>query len=198
VKLDMSFSRGVLKEPTRKKLIQALVWLCKELNTLLIAEGVETSDERDTLVDLGCALFQGFLFAKPSANFADVEWMNPDVMSRRPEQLVLDVAPEVRTEAPAVLIVDDDSVTTEHFAAILRLEGYAAQTADSALKGLEHARAARFSAIVLDLNMPRMDGIGFLRRLRELRAHRDTPVVVVTGDYMMDDASRDELKHAGV
>jgi len=36
---------------------------------LLVAEGVEKTVERDILCDLGCDFFQGFLFARPTADF---------------------------------------------------------------------------------------------------------------------------------
>jgi EAL domain-containing protein (putative c-di-GMP-specific phosphodiesterase class I) len=36
----------------------------------MVAEGVETAAERDTLVSVGCDLFQGYLFAQPTRSFA--------------------------------------------------------------------------------------------------------------------------------
>ena len=69
VKLDMSLIRGVDTTPTKRKMVHALASLCLELETPLVAEGVETESERNTLVDLGADLFQGYLFAKPGAPF---------------------------------------------------------------------------------------------------------------------------------
>jgi len=43
--------------------------LCREMKMLVVAEGVETTAERDVLSDLGCDLFQGFLFARPASAF---------------------------------------------------------------------------------------------------------------------------------
>ena len=42
-----------------------MVGLSKKLRCLVVAEGVETSSERDVLVELGCDLLQGFLFGRP-------------------------------------------------------------------------------------------------------------------------------------
>ena len=53
-------------DPTKGKLIQTVAALCGDLDWLVIAEGVETSRERDTLVGLGCDLLQGYLFGKPA------------------------------------------------------------------------------------------------------------------------------------
>jgi EAL domain-containing protein (putative c-di-GMP-specific phosphodiesterase class I) len=69
VKLDMSLIRGIESAPMKRKLVRAMATLCRELDVRLIAEGVETEAERDTLVDLGVDLLQGFLFARPDFPF---------------------------------------------------------------------------------------------------------------------------------
>jgi EAL domain-containing protein (putative c-di-GMP-specific phosphodiesterase class I) len=69
VKLDMSLIRGIERFPMKRKLVRAMVTLCRELDARLIAEGVETPAERDTLIDLGVDLLQGFLFARPDFPF---------------------------------------------------------------------------------------------------------------------------------
>lgn len=74
VKLDMSLVRGVHNTPTKRKLIQTMATLCQELGMLVIAEGIETVDERDILEQLGCNLMQGFYFARPGRGFPNVNW----------------------------------------------------------------------------------------------------------------------------
>lgn len=104
-------------------------------------------------------------------------------------------------DAPAVpssiLIVDDDEGVTETFARMLRLEGYEVLTAMTAEGGLREAEAHRPDAIILDLRMPLLDGIGFLRRLRARADHRRTPVAIVTGDYFVDDITTEEIRRLG-
>lgn len=73
-KLDMSLVRGVDHDPVRQRLIGSMIMLCRDLRIELVAEGVETVEERDTLVSLGCDLLQGFLFARPAAAFPLVQW----------------------------------------------------------------------------------------------------------------------------
>lgn len=65
VKLDMSLIRGIDQAPTKRRMVQALASLCRELGTPLVAEGVETRAELDILVELGADWLQGFLFARP-------------------------------------------------------------------------------------------------------------------------------------
>jgi EAL domain-containing protein (putative c-di-GMP-specific phosphodiesterase class I) len=73
VKLDMSLVRDVHKSATRRKLIHSMSALCHDMGMLVVGEGVETVEERDTLVELGCDLLQGYLFAKPGKPFPGVE-----------------------------------------------------------------------------------------------------------------------------
>ena len=96
-----------------------------------------------------------------------------------------------------ILIVDDDEGVTTTFARMLRLEGYHVHTALSAEMGLREAQTSRPDAIILDLRMPLVDGLGFLRRLRSHEEQRDTPVAIVTGDYFLSDPIQLELKSLG-
>jgi DNA-binding response OmpR family regulator len=96
-----------------------------------------------------------------------------------------------------ILIVDDDEGVTQTFARMLRLEGYQVHTAVDAERGLKEAEQSHPDAIILDLRMPLVDGVGFLRRLRANDRHRSTPVAIVTGDYFLDDAVSTELRELG-
>jgi DNA-binding response OmpR family regulator len=97
----------------------------------------------------------------------------------------------------SILIVDDDEAVTQTFARMLELEGYAVRTAMNAEVGLREAREHHPDAIILDLRMPLMDGLGFLRRLRAHHDQQRTPVAIVTGDYFLDDNVSTELRQLG-
>jgi len=96
-----------------------------------------------------------------------------------------------------VLVVDDDEGVTQTFAQMLRFEGYQVGTAVSAEEGLTEAEQHHPDAIILDLRMPLVDGLGFLRRLRAHDDQRATPVAIVTGDYFLDDSVLTELRELG-
>lgn len=96
-----------------------------------------------------------------------------------------------------ILIVDDDEGVTQTFARMLRLEGYQVRTAINAESGLRLAEESHPDAIILDLRMPLLDGLDFLRRLRAHDEQRRTPVAIVTGDYFLDDAISTELRELG-
>jgi EAL domain-containing protein (putative c-di-GMP-specific phosphodiesterase class I) len=74
VKLDMSLIRGVDKSATKQKVVRSMTSLSHDMGMMVVAEGVETREERDTVTELGCDLLQGYLFAKPSPPFPQVQW----------------------------------------------------------------------------------------------------------------------------
>jgi CheY-like chemotaxis protein len=97
----------------------------------------------------------------------------------------------------SVLIIDDDQGVTDSFARILRLEGHEVQTAATGAAGLERAEACQPDAIIVDLQMPIVDGAEFLRQLRTRPGLKSTPVAIVTGNYFLEDATALELRELG-
>jgi EAL domain-containing protein (putative c-di-GMP-specific phosphodiesterase class I) len=74
VKLDMSLVRDIDKSPTKEKLVRSLTELCKDLGMTVVAEGIETIQERDLLVELNCDLLQGYLLGRPERPFPGFVW----------------------------------------------------------------------------------------------------------------------------
>jgi DNA-binding response OmpR family regulator len=106
-------------------------------------------------------------------------------------------SPAAGTATAKILIVDDDEGVTQTFARMLRLEGYQVRTAVSAETGLRVAEESRPDAIILDLRMPLVDGLAFLRRLRARAEQAHTPVAIVTGDYFLEEEVASELRRLG-
>jgi EAL domain-containing protein (putative c-di-GMP-specific phosphodiesterase class I) len=74
VKLDGSLVRGVDRHPTKRRLIRSMTALCKDLAIVTVAEGIETVEERETVIELGCDLLQGYLLARPDKPFPSFTW----------------------------------------------------------------------------------------------------------------------------
>jgi len=96
-----------------------------------------------------------------------------------------------------ILVIDDDEGVLLTFSRMLRLEGYDVRTAATARKGLEDVSTSPPDAIILDLRMPLVDGLGVLRCLRTRDPERQTPVAIVTGDYFLDEAVSAEIRQLG-
>lgn len=69
---------------------------------------------------------------------------------------------------PKILVVDDDAAITTTFQNILEGEGYEVTTATDGIRAIELARREAFDLVMLDMIMPRMDGLVTLRGLREV------------------------------
>jgi EAL domain-containing protein (putative c-di-GMP-specific phosphodiesterase class I) len=65
LKIDQSFVRNITREPTRAAITRAVIAVAAELKLDVVAEGVETPEERDFLAELGCHRMQGYLFGRP-------------------------------------------------------------------------------------------------------------------------------------
>ncbi|MFC5434206.1 response regulator transcription factor [Microbacterium suwonense] len=84
-----------------------------------------------------------------------------------------------------ILAVDDEPMLTDLLAMALRMEGWEVRTAGSGLEALQAARDFEPDALVLDVMMPDLDGMGVLRRLRE--AGNLVPVVFLTAKDSVGD-----------
>ncbi|MBQ0756952.1 MAG: EAL domain-containing protein [Amphritea sp.] len=66
LKIDQSFVRDLLTDPNDAAIAETIVALAHSMNLKVIAEGVETEAQRQRLHDLGCYIYQGYLFGKPA------------------------------------------------------------------------------------------------------------------------------------
>jgi len=65
IKIDQSFTREVTVNPASSAIVESIIGLAKGLNLEVIAEGVETEEQRNWLANHGCQNFQGYLFGRP-------------------------------------------------------------------------------------------------------------------------------------
>jgi len=97
---------------------------------------------------------------------------------------------------PMILILDDSNTMILMLSQILKTADYEIATAINGVDGIDQLNAGLKPAVILtDLNMPEMDGIGFIKEARKLSSTKFTPIIVLSGE---DDArKRDEAKTAG-
>ena len=81
-----------------------------------------------------------------------------------------------------VLVIEDDEYSRDALAHLLDAEGYDAQSAHDGEAGLEKAKETKPDVIVLDLNLPGIDGQQVIKRIRGDQSLASIPILVVTGD----------------
>lgn len=65
IKVDRSFITNIVTDIKDEAIIMSILLLCQKLNREVIIEGVETKEQKEKLISLGCKLAQGFYFSKP-------------------------------------------------------------------------------------------------------------------------------------
>ena len=89
-----------------------------------------------------------------------------------------------------ILYIEDNPENRLLVRRILEAEGYTVIEAEDASSGLEAAQHASPDLILLDINLPEMDGYEFTARLRETPGLRDIPIVALTANVMKGDRER--------
>ncbi len=82
---------------------------------------------------------------------------------------------------PTIMIVEDYDDTRLMVRLLLEKRGYRVLEADDGLKGVEIALRERPDLILMDLNMPHLDGFAATRRIRAHAEMRDVPIVAFSG-----------------
>jgi len=75
VKLDKSFVDTITTSPSQYELVKGIVRLAHTLQLAVVAEGIETSNDLDLLVDTTCEYGQGYLFARPMGELDAQTWL---------------------------------------------------------------------------------------------------------------------------
>ena len=79
-----------------------------------------------------------------------------------------------------VLLVDDDPVILKLLQVNFEMEGYKVLTANDGVEGLERARAERPDIVLLDIMMPRMDGLQVTKELKGNDDTKDIPIILLS------------------
>ena len=96
-----------------------------------------------------------------------------------------------------ILVVDDEPDIVRVVVRIMENQGHQVRTAADGFEALERVAAERPDAIILDVNLPRMDGFEVCRRLKGDEGTRSIPVLMMTAAYVsVDDAGKAEAMGA--
>ena len=80
-----------------------------------------------------------------------------------------------------ILVVDDEDIVLESCQAVFELEGFEAVLVPSADKALEAMKNDNFDLLLIDVKMPKKDGMYLMRKIKE--QWPDIPIIVMSGYY---------------
>jgi CheY-like chemotaxis protein len=83
-----------------------------------------------------------------------------------------------------ILIVEDDQIVANIYRNKLSLEGFQVEVANTGAAGLEIAGAFRPDAVILDLMLPQMTGVEFMKKIRSMDGFDQLPVIVFSNTYL--------------
>ena len=89
-----------------------------------------------------------------------------------------------------VLTVDDSRTMRDMLMLALKDAGYRVVQAEDGVHGLEVLQAENPDIVITDINMPRMDGFGFIDSVRRDARHRATPILVLTTESDVEKKTR--------
>ena len=90
----------------------------------------------------------------------------------------------------SILAVDDSTSLRQMVSFTLQGEGHDVVQAEDGVVGLQEAKAKDFDLVITDVNMPNMDGIELIKKLRSLPAYRNTPLLLLTTEAGDDKKSQ--------
>jgi two-component system chemotaxis response regulator CheY len=97
-----------------------------------------------------------------------------------------EIAKETGAVSKRILVVDDSLVARKQVATFLRNSGYEVDEAPNGAVALAMADKSTFDLLIVDVNMPVMDGLQMLEQLRQRQPYAATPVFVLTTESTTD------------
>jgi DNA-binding response OmpR family regulator len=100
------------------------------------------------------------------------------------------VTSEAQTERPLVLIVEDDADVADSLASLLDAELFDVEVAADGIAALDLARRRRPAVVLLDVMLPRLDGVGVAAELRRVPGLADVPLILASAGRQLDETAR--------
>ena len=95
-----------------------------------------------------------------------------------------------RFEGAAILLAEDNAINQEVAVELLRGAGMQVDVAGDGAQAVELARAKAYALVLMDVQMPRMDGLDATRAIRALPQHGRTPILAMTANAFADERER--------
>ncbi|MBF0315464.1 MAG: response regulator [Oligoflexia bacterium] len=89
-----------------------------------------------------------------------------------------------------ILLIDDSKMVLSFHANILRKHGFECSCVENGFMALEECLRKQFDLILTDINMPKMDGYEFTRKIREVLSYKEIPIIMISTEQEAQDKSK--------
>lgn len=86
-----------------------------------------------------------------------------------------------------ILIIDDSPIVRNLHSVMLKSAGFQTEDAENGFDALEKAMKSDFDLMIVDINMPKMDGFSFCREIRSSDKYKDIPLLIVSTESEAED-----------
>ena len=173
LKLDMQFIRSEMAKPVEQSLLSDVINMAHRMHLDVVAEGVETRDQRKRLKAMECDIAQGYFFSKP----LPCEKFETLLQMEKSCKLNTDVQRKERISS--LLIIEED----ENYLSEIETQFHGmyhvrkASDAGHAVSLLKEYGLEEFSAIILSVSLSDNGSIDFLNQMRQIPVFWKTPVI---------------------
>jgi EAL domain-containing protein (putative c-di-GMP-specific phosphodiesterase class I)/DNA-binding response OmpR family regulator len=168
IKIDRSFVREAISNRDARTILASSANLARDLNLAIVAEGVESEEECQLVMELGCSVVQGYLISRPLPANQVLAWKAMwEIKQTHPEY-------------PTVMVVDDEPIMNELVIDALHLH-YHVVIAASGEDALGRLSSIHPDLLLLDISLPGMNGYEVCREIRSNSAWAGMPIIFVSG-----------------
>lgn len=171
IKIDQSFVQLVASDAESAAIVRTIIDLAHNLRLRVLAEGVETEEQRGFLRQNHCDEVQGYLFSKPlpAQELAELLRLEKPLLEYESSQ----------EEPRTLLMLDDESSILDGLARVLRREGYRLLVTTDPDEAMSLLARHRVGVVLSDQRMPKITGVAFLRRVKEI--YPETVRMILSG-----------------
>lgn len=86
-----------------------------------------------------------------------------------------------------ILVIDDSPIVRNLHSVMLKSAGFQVHEAENGYDALEKSAKTQFDLMVVDINMPKMDGFTFCQEIRTSESHQDVPIIIISTESESED-----------